>query len=208
MSRPLVLYDLAASPNNIKVRLALAYKKIPYEKVAVDPQERGPVIKVSGQPLTPVLLHGDKVVYDSYAITRYLDANWPSTPRLYSVDRETMKKIEEWEGFARTDAGPPVGMMFGQFFAPALDADTVRRANERINRAASRIEEALSGSSFLMGEAPMAPDFAIGPLLFYGDLPDAFAQKNPIAGFFREHLRIDGVPKTRDWITRVMAWDR
>lgn len=29
MTRPVTLYDLAASPNNIKVRLALAYMKIP-----------------------------------------------------------------------------------------------------------------------------------------------------------------------------------
>ena len=87
MDRKVTLYDLGPSPNNIKVRLALAYTKIPYEKIPVDPQDREPLVKVSGQPLAPVMLHGETVVYDSYAILRYLDANFPKTPRLYSATR-------------------------------------------------------------------------------------------------------------------------
>ncbi len=79
-------YDLAASPNNIKVRLTLAYKKIPYERIPVDMEDRQALVKVSRQPLAPVLVHGDTVVFDSHTIVRYLDANWPSPPRLFSPD--------------------------------------------------------------------------------------------------------------------------
>jgi len=208
MERPLKLYDLAPSPNNIKVRAALAYKKLAYQRIAVDPAKRAEVVAVSGQPLTPVLLHGDTVVYDSYAITRYLDANFPATPRLYSADRDTMKAIETWELFARAEAGPAISLIFGQFFSPSIDADKVRRANEIINRAAARVEESLAKGEWLVGGAPTAADFAVGTMLYYGVVPEGAIAGNPVAAFFRKHLRIDNAPKTTAWIGRVMEWDR
>jgi len=208
MSRPVKLYDLAPSPNNIKVRCALAYKKIPYEKIPVDPGDRQPLVKVSGQPLSPVLLHGDTVVYDSYAITRYLDANWPGTPRLYSAERDVIKKIEEWELFCRTDAGPSISIVFGQLRAPAPDIERLKRANDMLNRAASRTEETLANSRFLVGDSPTAADFAVGTMLYCGAVPEKAAQASPIAAFFARHIRIQGAPKTLDWIGRVMEWDR
>src|SRR5262249_32528908 len=123
MSRSLKLYDLTPSPNNIKVRCALAYKKLPYERTLVDPANRDVAVKVSAQPLTPVLLHGDTVVFDSYAILRYLDANFPETPRLYASDRPTIKAIEGWELFARTDVGPGISAAFGQLRAETPDPE-------------------------------------------------------------------------------------
>ncbi len=205
MNRPVKLYDLAPSPHNIKVRLALAYKKISYERIPVDPEDRRALVKISGQPLAPVLLHGEIVVFDSYAVLRYLDANWPSTPRLFSQDRDTMKKIEEWELFARTETTPPIGMLFRELRAPAADPDRVKKANEMMNRAASRLEEALDRTSYLMGEAPNAADFSIAPMVYYGALPEGAEKADPIAAHFRRHLRIEGAPKTRAWISRIMA---
>jgi glutathione S-transferase len=207
MNRSVKLYNLAPSPHNIKVRLALAFKKIPYERIPVEPENRQALIAISGQPLSPVLLHGDAVVYDSYAILRYLDANWPSSPRLFSADRDTMKRIEEWELFARTEAAPPVGMIFRDLRAPAPDPDRLKKANELINRAASRLEEALAKTSHLMGDAPNAADFTLAPMVYYGAVPEGADKGNPVAAHFRRHLKIEGAPKTRDWISRVMAWE-
>ena len=208
MDRKVTLYDLAPSPNNIKVRLALGYKKIPYEKIPVDPRNREPLVKVSGQPLAPVMLHGETVVYDSYAILRYLDANFPKTPRLYSADRDTLKKIEEWELFVRTEAGPPVGMIFRQMGSNEPDAATIRKANELIGRAAARVEEVLARGPNLLGEALTAADLSVAPMLLLGALPEGAERTNPAAAFFRKHLKFEGAPKTRDWIGRIMGWDR
>jgi len=208
MDRPLKLYDLAVSPNNIKVRCALAYKQLAYEKIAVDPAKRPELVAVSGQPLAPVLLHGDTVVYDSYAITRYLDANFPGTPRLYSADRDTIKAIETWELFTRTEAGPAISMIFGQYFGAEVDADKVRRANEMVNRAASRVEETLAKGEWLVGSAPTAADFAVGTMLYCGVIPESATTGNPVTAFFRKHLKLDNAPKTIAWIGRVMEWDR
>ena len=61
--------------------VALGLKGIPYRFQAIDPQERAEVVRLSKQPLTPVLQHGDVVLSDSAAILRYLDANFDG-PRL------------------------------------------------------------------------------------------------------------------------------
>lgn len=208
MDRPVKLYDLAPSPNNIKVRLALAYKKIPYQRIPVDFEKREPLVKISGQPLAPVLLHGDTVIYDSSAILRYLDANFPSPPRLFSSDYDTIHKIEEWELFSRTDAAEPIHLTFRESRANPPDSARLRRANDLMNRAALRLEEALAKSPYLMGDAPNAADFCLAPVMYYGALPKAVADQNPFAAFFYKHLKIERAPKTLDWISRVMALDR
>jgi hypothetical protein len=59
-----------------------------------------------------------------------------------------------------------------------------------------------------MGGAPTAGDFAIAPMLFYGALPGMFSGSHPIVGFIKKHLRIEGAPRTLEWIGCVMAWDR
>lgn len=208
MSRTLKLYDLTPSPNNIKVRCALAFKKLPCERILVDPANREAVVKASTQPLTPVLLHGDTVVFDSYAILRYLDANFPETPRLYSPDRATLKAIEAWELFARTDVGPGISAAFGQLRAETPDPDALKRANDMIGKGASRVEETLAKSAWLMGDAPTAADFTVGTMLFLGAVPEEAVKKVPAWGFFRKHVTLERAPKTIDWIGRVMEYDR
>ncbi len=207
MSRAVKLYDLAPSPNNIKVRLALAYKKIPYERIPVDFAKREPLIQISGQPLAPVLVHGDIVLFDSSAILRYLDANWPSPPRLFSPERQTIKQIEEWELFGRTDLGQPVGTIFGQSFEASPDLERVKKAGRDFNHSASRIEETLSQSAYLMGDAPNAADFSLVPMMTLSVLSPNDASINPIYSFFAANLKLENAPKTRDWIARVMALD-
>ena len=208
MPSPLKLYDLAASPNNVKVRLALAFKKIPYERVAVDPQDRQMLIQVSGQPLAPVLVHGDTVLFDSSAILRYLDANFRSGPRLFSPERERMKQIEDWEMFSRTQASEPVGLVFRQLRADPRDEASLRRANDLINKAAARVEEALAKTPYLMGDAPNAADFSVAPFLNLAALSAEAETKAPFLALFRKSLDLKGAPRTRDWIARVMALDR
>ena len=76
-------HELAPSPNNVKVRLALRYKDIPFDTIPVQAAERSPVLEVSGQVNTPVIEDRGIVLNDSEAILQYLDANYPDRPRLF-----------------------------------------------------------------------------------------------------------------------------
>lgn len=74
------LWELAPSPNNTKVRMALRYKGIPFEVAPVEPSDRAPVLAASGQEATPVIEDRGIVMPESEAILHYLDANYPDTP--------------------------------------------------------------------------------------------------------------------------------
>lgn len=91
------LWELAPSPNNTKVRMALRYKGIAFEAVPVDPRDRRDVVEVSGQELSPVIEDRGIVLNDSEAILQYLDANYRETPRLIPAEREARKVCDAWK---------------------------------------------------------------------------------------------------------------
>ena len=101
MSNELAVHGFETS-NNIKVRVALGYKAILYVFHTIDPRDREEVVRISGQYLTPVLVHGERVLCDSAAILRYLECNFPDTPKLFGDSLAEQWEIEDWEMFART----------------------------------------------------------------------------------------------------------
>lgn len=206
MSDEVTLYQLGPSPNSIKARLALAFKSVPHRKVDCDPADRALPVKLSGQPLLPVLVHGQRVVYDSYAILRYLDANWPAAPRLYSADRPTQQAIEDWELFNRTGLGAAIATCFGQLLGGTEQPAAFRQANVQLAQAALRLEERLEQGEWLVGDQPTAADLTCASAAYYGVIQ---APKSPIEGFFAKHLQLPAsYPRTRAWVERVMQWDR
>lgn len=208
MTDKVTLYSLHGSPNSMKVRIALGYKKIPHERIDVNPQDRSELIRVSGQPLAPVLVHGDRAVFDSAAILRYLDGNFRDTPPLFSAEYDTIKKIEEYEFFARTQLGRPVGMIFGLYFAPEKDPHVAAEASAKANELSSRLEEQLSRSEWLVGDRMTAADVTAAPYVWLGMLPEAAAEDGEVAAFFLRNLHLgEGREKTRAWVSRVIAYD-
>jgi len=205
----LKLYDLAPSPNNIKVHIALTYKDLAHERIPVDPQDRAAVVEVSGQPLTPVLVHGDRVVFDSAAILRYLDANFRDTPRLFAEDAAEMHEIERWEQFGRGELVRPVGIVFGQAFAKDKNEAELREASQMLHELTGRIEKRLEASDWLVGEGMTAADVTAAPVVYLGMLPEAAAEASNIHKFFAANLGLgDGRDRTRAWAERVMAYNK
>lgn len=93
----LKFFELAPSPNNLKVRMALRFKGIDFETVPVVPSDRSAVLEVSGQELTPVIADRGIVLHDSEAILHYLDANYSGTVRLYPSTRDGRKACDAWK---------------------------------------------------------------------------------------------------------------
>jgi len=209
MTRTLKLHDLAPSPNSIKIRLALGYKKIPYERIPVPAgSDRADLVRLSGQPLTPVIEHGDTVLFDSGAILRYLEANFLDTPRLYSERRDEMKKIEEWEHWAGHEPAKSVSSVFGQLRAPQPSAEVLVKARAMLHTAAERIEDTLATSDTLIPGRMTAADIIIASCVSLSLITEKQLQAMPFLSFFVEHFRLEGHPRTRDWVGRLMAYDR
>lgn len=211
-SQPVRLYDLGPSPNSKKVRLALGYKEIAHEVIPVDPQARETIVEISGQPLTPVLLHGETIVYDSSAILRYLDANVRRDPRIFAPDRETMQAIERWEARAKSELMPAVGAMFGLFFSQGedgVDQEAASAARRSMNEAVKTLESEIGESGYLVGDAPTAADFATAAAVGLTLLDDEAAKVHPIMEHFHRHFGLDPErERARAWYERINQYDR
>jgi len=85
----LKLYDLAAadpllrfSPYCWRTKMALAHKGLAVDTIPWRFTEKD-VIAFSGQGRVPVLIDGEKVIYDSWDIACYLDEAYPDRPALF-----------------------------------------------------------------------------------------------------------------------------
>jgi len=163
--RTIVVYGFETS-NNLKVKLALAYKRLPYEFRAIDPGDRTEIVRLSGQFLTPVLLDGGTVLFDSAAILRYLDANYPDTPKLYGADRAEQWEIEEWERFGRGPlADPMMSLVHARLGGHEVSEAMRSAAADRFARTVRRIEEHLAGREWIVGGRISAADITCAAVL-------------------------------------------
>ncbi|MBK8976202.1 MAG: glutathione S-transferase family protein [Planctomycetes bacterium] len=190
------LYGFETS-NNMKVRVALGYKGLDYDWHEIDPQaDRARIAQISGQHLTPVLIHGSTVLFDSAAILRYLDANFRGTPRLFGANQVEQWAIEDEEFFARTVlAGPMMSVVHrrvaGQPVDAALEADAGRRFAAAVETLAARLD----GREWLVGDAMSAADITAACVIHRIRLAKLFPIPPVARGF-------------APWLERVLRHDR
>ncbi|MHC4837017.1 MAG: glutathione S-transferase family protein [Planctomycetota bacterium] len=192
------LHTLAPSPNNVKVRIALGMKGLDYEDVPQDPQDRAPLIELTGQPLTPVLEHGESRLFDSGAILRYLDANFGG-PRLFPSGYDEMKEVEKWEAFSRYDVVDSIGTMWMASVREALGAPL------------DQVEARLEAKPFLCGDEASAADVTLASLMVYQvGLEHPAITQMPFLAFVAENFAIDAAahPRTHAWVRKLAAFDR
>ncbi|KZO93192.1 hypothetical protein CALVIDRAFT_566679 [Calocera viscosa TUFC12733] len=103
----LIFYDLhnaagqCFSPNLWKVRLALRYKRIPFDTVWLTYPDIKPTVGSHCQqdvdaPTLPVIQHGAVWVHDSFSIIQYLERTFPSTPPLLYPSLPTISFFEKY----------------------------------------------------------------------------------------------------------------
>ena len=194
MADDIVIHGFETS-NNFKVRAALGFKQIDYRFETIDPADRSDLIELSNQPFTPVMSHGDTVMFDSAAIMRYLEANFPGTPRLFSHDYAVMRSIEEWEAFGRVTLHEPLAIMVKQRIAGRSDEAETGRAAELFAVATARLEEALAAREWLAHTRITAADITCAAVVRRVRVMQPFE-----------------IPADRDatyaWAEKVMAHDR
>ena len=74
--------DRPFSPYCWRTRMALAHKQLPAESVPWRFTDTA-ALKFSGQGKVPVLVDGDRTVFDSWTIANYLEDTYPDKPSLF-----------------------------------------------------------------------------------------------------------------------------
>jgi len=101
----LKLYQYEVCPFCCKVKAVLDYKKIPYEKIEVNPMTHEELAwnkKAVDHDKVPVLIDGDDTVLESNDIIRYLDKKYPKRPLI--ANKGTPSALQEkWIAYADED---------------------------------------------------------------------------------------------------------
>jgi glutathione S-transferase len=195
------LYRFHFSTNVERVALALAYKRLETESVWVDPRDRTPVERVSGQRLVPVVEDDGKVVFDSTAILRYLEDAYPE-PGLYPRDPARHAELDVFiDWFNRVWKRPP-NELEAELLKAKPDRTYIDQLREQMVRHLAFHEALLTGRDYLFGEEFSAADCAAFPFLKYA-LAIEPEDDEPFHRILHEYQPIDDYPSLRAWIERV-----
>ena len=160
------LYRFRYSTNVERVALALAYKGVAVESVAVDPADRSVVREVSGQDLVPVLIDGDAVIADSTRILHHLERRFPDPPLFPSAPAAAAEVEVFLDWFNRAWKREP-NLITDAVENGGGDGEDVARWSGRLQRRLDLFEGLLTGREHLFG-AFGAADCAAWPFLRYG----------------------------------------
>ena len=203
---PLRVYRIPFSTNVERVSLALAHKGLDVEWVDVDPADRSPVVRASGQELVPVLEHEGQVLADSPVILEYLERRFPEPPLLplAPARRAEVTIFVDW--FNRVWKQPP-NLLSAEEEKPVPDVARIEQLGREISGSLPLFEDLLDGRDFLWGELSLA-DVTAFPFLKYALLWEE-GDDERFHEILREHLRPDGrFPRLEGWIGRVDALSR
>jgi len=200
------VYRIPFSTNVERVSLALAFKGLDVEWVDVDPADRSPVERLSGQSLVPVLVHDERVLVDSTVILRYLEALQPEPP-LFPRDEARAAEIEVFlDWFNRIWKRPP-NEIEAERARSEPDQKRIDELVRELTGSLELFERLLAGRDYLLGEFSAA-DCAAFPFLKYGLLLDE-ADTEEFHLILGEYLALNGrYPRLAAWIRRMDARPR
>lgn len=200
------VYRIPFSTNVERVALAAGHKGIELEWVDVDPDDRSPVVAVSGQELVPVLDDDGTIVFDSPLILEHLERRFPQPP-LYAADparRAEQAVFVEW--FNKLWKRPP-NLIAAELEKPDPHRALIDEWGARMRASLDVFEGLLAGRDHLLGDFSIADVIAF-PFLKYATIWPEGAE-DLFHHVLRDNLLLDGRhPLVEAWIERVDARPR
>lgn len=182
MGAELTLISHALCPYVQRAAIALAEKGVPFRRRDVDLAHKpGWFLAVSPLGRTPVLLVGDRPVFESAVILDYLDE--AVAPALHPADPLERAEHRAWIAFASAVLDD-----IARLYA-APDEPALVNARTRLADHLGRVEERLLAEPWFDGQAFSLVDAAFGPVFRY---LDAF-ERIGLDGW------LDGRPKLVRW---------
>jgi glutathione S-transferase len=175
----LTLYDAPRCPYCARVRIVLVEKKVEYETIEVDLQDRPAwIYEKDAAGRVPIVEEDGWVLPESAVIMEYLEERWPE-PRLLALDPAERALARLW--IARHDefAAPYYGLRRGEEGAQA-----------RLDTQLARIDATLAGRPWLGGFEYGLADIAYVPWIL---------RARDMLG-----VELDAYPALADWLRRML----
>jgi len=184
------LINMYASPWAERVRWALTFKGVPYEKQEYRPGvDEEAVKKLTGQAQVPVLLTNGTVIPDSTAILNWLEEYKPQ-PALLPKSEKDRAQVILWEEVMGGVLGPQARLLIvghflrsgeselqqgGNYFAQKYQHSPYaeEHAKVTVERILTSLKHALDGRQYLVGDTFTRADIiAASMLLMVNPAPD------------------------------------
>ncbi|HTR84734.1 MAG TPA: glutathione S-transferase family protein [Reyranella sp.] len=165
-------------------RLALAEKGVAYERVEVnpfDPDRPAAYLELHPFGRVPVLVHDGFALYETAAITRYIDRAFPG-PALQPADARALARMDQIIGVVDAYAyWPLVRQVFAQRvmrprFNRPVDEAEIAAGLAAAPRVLGALETLASGATFLVGSALSLADLHLGAMIaYFAEAPEGAA---------------------------------
>lgn len=181
----LVLHGYHYSVYNRIARLALEEKGVAYERVEVNPFDPDkPASCLSLHPFgrVPTLVQGDFVLYETGAITRYVDRAFPG-PALQPADPKAAARMDQVIGVVDSYAyWPLVRQVFAHdVFRPRMghdgDRDEVTTGLAAAPKVLDALEALAADDAWLLGPSLSLADLHLGAMTAYFTLSPRGAEQ-------------------------------
>lgn len=189
----LVLHGYRYSVYNRVARLALAEKGLSYERVEVNPFDPDrPAAYLALHPFNrvPTLVHDGFTLYETGAITRYLDRAFPG-PALQPANPKALARMDQIIGVVDSYGyWPMVRQVFVHGFfrkrsGQPDDADELKRGLEGSVKVLTALETLAADDSFIVGPALSLADLHLASMTAY------FTAAPEGAAMMRNHPTLD-----------------
>ncbi|WP_424632107.1 glutathione S-transferase family protein [Bradyrhizobium sp. SYSU BS000235] len=175
MVEPLKLVSHRLCPYVQRAVVALKEKGVPFERIDIDLNNKPDwFLKISPLGKTPVLLVGDKAIFESAVILEYLEETQPKP--LHPTDAVARAEHRAWIEFGSAVLGDIWGLETAKDEA-AFKAK-VKQSEERF----ARLEARLVAAPWFDGEALSLVDAVFAPAFRYFDVFDEIGDFGILAG--------------------------
>jgi maleylacetoacetate isomerase len=171
------LYNYFRSSTSYRVRIALELKKLPYTNHPVHllnnggEQHSDEYRRINPMGGVPSLVHGEKVISQSFAIIDYLDAVFKAPFPLFSEDKFITAKIRQFCEVINADIHPLQNLKVMQFLEKQYHLTSEQKhvwLNKWINEGLQSLETMIApfAGQFCFGDQITAADLFLIPQLF------------------------------------------
>jgi len=214
MAAPLKLISHKLCPYVQRAVIVLREKGVPFERIDIDLSNKPDwFLKISPLGKTPVLVVGDKAIFESAVILEYLEETQPNA--LHPADALERAEHRGWIEF-----GSAVLSDIAGFYA-AKDEATFKTKVAQLEQKFARLEARLAAAPWFDGKKFSLVDAVFGPVFRYFDAFDEIGDfgilaNKPKLAEWRENLAArtsvrgavgaDYPALLRDFIDRRQSW--
>ncbi|PCI23226.1 MAG: glutathione s-transferase [Piscirickettsiaceae bacterium] len=168
------LYGFPLSTYVRTARIALAEKGVSYEHLPFEPNTDD-MLAVNPTGKVPAFKHGDFVLYETLAITNYIDQAFDG-PALQPADAKERAIMNQWISYINAYIFPVMvhEIVLFRFEILPMDQSVIDEAIPKTKEQLTLLEQTLSANDYLAGSTASLADYFLYPILAYlGMVPEA-----------------------------------